>query len=218
MLDRLFLSSGGGIEYIGSVTARYDSAGDWGNASPLDVLSIAQTGDLVVIAFSFDNDADDTWSWVGMSFAQILNATDSVGPGAYAGYRFVQAGDSNPYVSGASGSWEPLSVVASVFRYVNFFVNGSASSGSIGMPNPPSLTASGRIYVITGHIDDDLVTDWTAPANYTLAAYETSDPVLAPQISSTAIAYRIADLTTDNPAAFGGSGDDSWRASTSAYF
>jgi hypothetical protein len=126
----------------------------------------------------------------------------------------VQSGDTNPYVSGTGENWEELSVVASVFRNASSFSGGATAAGFSGMPNPPSLTATGNLYVATGHLDDDLVTNWTAPANYTLAAFETSGTISG---SSTAIAYRIASLTTDNPAAFGGSGSDEWRATTSAY-
>jgi hypothetical protein len=151
-----------------------------------------------------------------MNFTQILNATNNENPGAYVGYRFVQSGDANPYVSGVGENWEELSVVASVFRNASSFSGGATAAGSSGMPDPPSLTTTGALWVITGHLDDDddIVTDWAAPANYTLAAFETSGTTSG---SSTAIAYRIETLSSDNPGAFTGSGNDQWRATTSAY-
>jgi hypothetical protein len=216
MLDRLFLSSGGAPEYIGSVTAEYGRGDKWDADEPLDVLSIAQTGDLVVIAFSFEDSAESIWSWVGMNFTQILNATNNENPGAYVGYRFVQSGDANPYVSGVGENWDELSVVASVFRGVSSFSSGSSSNDSSGMPDPPSLTTTGALWVITGHVIGSLITNWGAPANYTLADFQNSG-VGAEDYSSTAIAYRIETLSSDNPGAFTGSGNGQWRATTSAY-
>jgi hypothetical protein len=205
------------IQYIGSVTKSAVNSGQWDTAGEaLNVLNVAQPGDLVVIAFTFDSNFTLSWSWSGMSFTAIYNQTGTGSPGSYTGYRFIQSGDANPYISGTeAGDWENLSIVASVFRNVSSFVNSSSASGSTGMPNPPSLTAAGNLWVATGHIDDDVVTNWTAPSSYTLAASATNGT--AEVASSTAIAYRIATLSTNDPAAFGGSGSDSWRAATIAF-
>jgi hypothetical protein len=206
------------IEYIGAVKKEAAQESSWDSSGEaLNVLSVATTGDLVVIAFSFDAAGDSAWSWAGMPFTAVYNNTSGASPGAYVGYRFVQAGDSNPYISGiaAPSTWEGLTVVASVFRNVRSFVNSGLASGTTGMPNPPALTASGKLWVATGHLDDDVVTNWGAPANYTLslsAAY--TDGTNA---SSTAIAYRIATLSSDDPGAFTGSGSDDWRATTLAF-
>ena len=211
---------GGSIEYIGSVTASIPR-GDTGWNTPgegPDILSIAETGDLVVIAFSFDSGRDGSWNWEGMPFSAVNNATAALTAiGAYVGYRFVEAGDTNPYVSGLSGfgAWTDLSIVASVFRNASSFVASANDSSTSGMPNPPSLTASGGLWIATGHIDDDVVTNWVAPANYTLAASETNGS--SETASSTAVAYRIESLASDDPAAFSGSGDDAWWATTVAF-
>lgn len=203
--------------YIGSVTKSGDpqTVGDWDSAGEaLDVLSVAQTGDLVVIAFTFRSNGDPGFTWAGMSFTAVLDATDAVNPGAYVGYRFVEAGDANPYVTGLSTTrWDDLSVVASVFRGITTYRNGSSSSGVSGLPNPPSVTnfdPPRALRVITGHVDDDLVTDFGAPANYTLADSAASG--IAGSASSTVVAYRFVDTTNDNPDAFTGTGSDEWRA------
>jgi hypothetical protein len=204
------------IQYVGSVTKTGFSSTSWDTSGEaLDVLSVATTGDLVVIAFSFSNSSDNSWSWAGMSFTAALNQTGSEGPGAYVGYRFIQAGDANPYVTGVSG-WEGLSVVASVFRNVNSFVSTSATASSSGLPNPPSLTASGKLWVITGHLKDVDITNWAAPSDYILTTYATRGGSSSEK-SSTVIAYRIENLSSDDPAAFTGSGSDNWRATTSAF-
>jgi hypothetical protein len=208
------------VQYIGSVTKAVNDANGWDTAGEaLDVLSIAQTGDLVVIAFSFDEAADNTWSWNGMVFNAVRNATGATFPGSYIGYAFVQPGDANPYVTGVtSGSWDGLSIVASVFRNVSSLVGARGSGGAPGMPDPLPLNISptvGRLWVIAASLDDDPITDWGAPTNYTLAAYkEINTGTFA---TSTAIAYRIANLTNDDPGAFSGSGNDDWAVALMAY-
>jgi len=207
----------GPVEYIGSVTKSADDAQNWDAAEEsLDILSIAETGDLVVIAFSFDGPADGTFSWNGMPFTPIYSQTSATTPGRYVGFRRVQADDENPFVSDVTaGTWADLSIVASVFRNAFSLSGNEIATSTTGMPNPPALTANGRLWVITGHLDDDVVTDWVAPANYTLADYEVNGSSNA--ASSTAIAYRIEDLTSDDPEAFTGSGDDTWAATTLAF-
>jgi len=203
------------IQYIGSVKKAAASEVDLDTSGEaLNVLSIAQTGDLVVIAFTFESNQDSTWSWAGMSFTAINNQTGQSNPGAYVGYRFVQSGDSNPYVINTNNeAWKPLPIVASVFRNVNSYVSGNSAVSVGTMPNPPSLTANGNLWIATGHMVKEAFSTWTAPTNYTLADYET----YTPPDTRTAIAYRIASLTSDDPGVFGGSDDKEWRATTAAF-
>jgi hypothetical protein len=215
MLDRLFVSNVAPIEYIGSVTKTASNAQGWDTSGEsLDVISVAQTGDLVVIAFTFNGSGDFTWSWNGMTFSAIDDDTGRNICGSYVGYRFVQSGDSNPYVTGVSiGGWPNLSIVASVFRGAGSFVSSSSDRGSSGMPNAPLLTSNGALWVATGHIEDS-VTDWSAPSGYELASFSN---LASLNPSSTAIAYKVANLSSDNPNVFGGSGSADWAANTSAY-
>jgi len=212
-------NAGNTVQYIGSVTKTASDERGWDSSEEaLNVLSIAQTGDLVVIAFSFASDADSSWSWQGMSFTAISNQTGSENPGAYVGYRFIQSGDANPYVINVSGdAWRALSIVASVFRNVSGYVAAASDSLDTGSgdPNPPSLTATGILGVITGHIEDEFVDDWGAPSGYTLASYAAVSPVFS--ASSTVVAYKTGSFTSQDPAAFTGSGSDSWRATTIAF-
>jgi hypothetical protein len=208
------------VQYIGSVTKAVNDANGWDTAGEaLDVLSIAQTGDLVVIAFSFDAAADNTWSWNGMVFNDVRNATGITNPGSYIGYAFVQSGDANPYVTGVtSGSWDGLSIVASVFRNVSTFIDSRGSAGGPGMPDALTLNVSpaiGRLWIVAASLDNDPITDWGAPTNYTLAAYQEIDTGTFK--TSTAIAYRIANLTSDDPSAFTGSGNNLFGVALMAY-
>ena len=217
--SRLMSSTSPYVEYKGSVTKEVDSASDWDSSGEaLDVLSVASVGDLVVIAFSFDFNTS-SFTWNGMSFTDIRDGTAQISPGYYIGYRFVQSGDTNPYISVATDRFAGLSVVASVFRGVSTYESANDNNGSTGMPDPPALNPDdAELFVVTGHIDDDEVTDWVAPTNYELAAYAASTASGSSGVSSTAIAYRIESLSSDNPSAFGGSGNDNWHAETIAFF
>jgi len=187
------------IAYVGSVTMTRSNASTWS----LNVLSVASPGDLVVIAFTFMDKADSTWSWTGMPFTAIYNETDETLVGTYVGYRFVGAGDTNPSPSGVgSGNWESLSVVASVFEGVTGYVNRAFTFASTpGAADPPNLTANGDLWITTAHFEDTLRRLDIAPSGYTLAdeAYKTSPP----GYSSTGIAYKIDTLSSDNPGVWG---------------
>lgn len=208
---------GGPVEYIGSVTKEANSESNWDESEEaLDVLSIAQPGDLMVIAFSFARIADATWDWQGMPL--ITAAEDGTGgssPGYFVGYHVIQSGETNPYVVNVlSGAWDALSIVASVFRNVSGTLEQSnILTNNTGLPDPPPANAAGVLRVITGHIRGALVTDWGAPADYTLAA--SAAVQVGSDISSTVIAYRIdPPAGFENPGAFTGSGSDDNAAST----
>lgn len=212
---KLLLGASSSIRYVGSVTAGKDrGVDDWvTSGDALDVLSVASAGDLVVIAFTFEGGADSSWSWVGMPFTTIYDLT---GNSTYVGYRVVESGDTNPYVSGiTTGGWRGLSIVAAVFRaasYVSFINNND----NTGMPNPPSLTATGSMCVATGHLKGSEGGTWTAPSGYSLAGYQNHTYVAGAESSGTGIAYKKGRFTSIDPGAFGGSGDDTWFATTIA--
>lgn len=201
--------------YVGSVDAAHSSAGGWS----LDVMSIASTGDLVVIAFTFDGKADSVWSWSGMNITAMDDQTASTSPGAYVGYGFVQAGDSNPVPVGVSSTnWAGLSVVAAVFEGVTGYV-ADLSTGNrwSGTPNPPALTADGNLWICSGHFEDDPRELNVPPSGYTLAG---SSYYSSSQISTTALAYKISTLSADDPGLWGstdGGFYDAWRATTAAF-
>jgi len=212
------------VEYVGSVTKTANSSSGWDTpAEALDVLGVASEGDLVVIAFSFEDGDDSSWSWVGMSFTPIFDGTGVKDPGYYVGYKVVESGDSNPYVSGVGvGRWELLSVVASVFSNATTLGGSSQKTATSGgnLPYPPSLTASGRLWIVTGHIDVAGTADGqisTSPASYTLAGKATKSQ--SSSKSTTGIFYKIEDLDSDNPGAFNvnASSSDDYFVSTLAF-
>lgn len=207
---------GGPITYRGAVTASLPNVdlGGWSSgANTIDVLSLAAVGDLVVIALTFDEYPDAAWSWGGMAFTSLSDATSAVSPGSYCGYAFVQAGDSNPYPTDVI-EWRGLSVVAAVFSNVTQELGHAVATGLSGNPNPPSVTAAGDLWIATGHLDDDGITVCTAPGGYTIAAFAQRT---ASYTSSTMLAYNIASASAENPSTFVTDGDDAWAATTIAF-
>jgi hypothetical protein len=114
--------------------------------------------------------------------------------------------------------------IAIVFRNVNTstildVASPSAATATSGMPNSLSITTvtDGAMVVSIGFLDDDVVaSSVTAPSGFTLAR--------AAQYGSSGsggtvmAAYRLkSPAGAEDPGAFGGSGTDSWVASTLAF-
>jgi hypothetical protein len=208
-------------EYIGSVTK---DAGKWtgfdSSAEALDVLGITgvTVGDLVIMAFSFDNNPTDiTSSYIswqgGMDFNAniVYNGTGGTSPGYFVGYHIIQSGDTNPWlnVGGFTAGYQGWSMVASVFRGVTT-LDQKAQNGTIsGMPTGSTLSSGSVLYVVTGHLDDDLVTNTGAPSGMTLAANQTSEFIGSTTSRSTTMLAYSFDETTTTIGAFTGSGSDS---------
>jgi hypothetical protein len=207
-----------GPRLIGAVTASYLNIQAFDSpAEALDVLSIAEVGDLVVFACTADSGAYmGNISVVGMPMTVIFDDSPSSAPSSFSGFRVVEAGDTNPYLSGVAQYMNATSVVAAVFREVVGTIGASSSqSSTAGMPAPPSLTSTDLLRVIIGHLDDDPIA-MTAPAGWTLAGTASSDPGTS-NYSATAIAYLFDGTGTLSPSSFGGPGNDAWRASHTAF-
>ena len=198
----------------GFVTKAVVNGSSWNSGNVLDVLSRANEGDLVVIAFSADG-STTSWSWQGMSFTAIENLTNQAAPGTYVGYRIVQAGDSNPYLGGsAPDDLKNLTAIAAVFQPTyTTFENSGYSNGSGASLDPPSVTATADLWIITGHLDDDPNATFTMPSGYTLIG-AAGDPSVT---SSTCIGYKKESLTSENPGAITASASDAWYAVTAAF-
>ncbi|MDX1400158.1 MAG: hypothetical protein R3204_16635, partial [Oceanospirillum sp.] len=158
------------------------------NSSPPDVMSVASPGDLVVVQTA----CDDGIAVLSAPYTQ-LDADQDSNLGVYLGYRFIQAGDSNPTLA-TVGFQTNIAAVFAVFR------NAISFSGTNGTPieskslDPPSLTAYGRLWLANagwrfGDLD-------SIPAGYTIADSANSSGFWA------VVAYRIAEITSDNPGSF----------------
>ena len=180
------------------------------SSTPIDVTTAGvQVGDLVVIAISSDFALSADATFTGMTLTNLAGTTQTDAPGRILQYGFWQSGDSNPYVSSYTNGGRPAAVVAAVFRNTNTSIlNSGVSSGSFGMPDPPSLAsvAGTKIIIASGHLDDDDVT-MTAGSGYTLAG--SNFAISGANACSTGIQYKITSTsTTENPPVFGGGGND----------
>lgn len=195
-------------EYIGSRVYGVSNVNDY----PLTFsVAGAQAGDLIIFAMTFEVDGDSTWTWTGIPFTDIYDATGNDNPGAYVGYAFWDGVTTNISVSGVgSGDWNRQATIVSVFRNVSTLVNSAVDTGFLGSPNPPAVSGAGRLHIATGHLDDDNV-NMTAPSGWTRAAAIAEGGANS---ASTVIAYNFSGL--NDPAAFGGSSDE-WRATTSVW-
>lgn len=223
------VGGGAGITFVGAVTFDDGGAGQryfgitsgqgWAhNADWVDIESIAQDGDLVVLAVSSDDGGSvgsgSDWTWsTGATFTNICSNSSAVRNQTL--YRFWQSGDANPAPTPVSG-YTGISVVAAVFRGVNSYLSCDSASTSTGMPDPPSLTQSGtKLWVAVGHMDDDEVT-MTAQTNFTMAGADSGS--FSTSASSTGISYWITDAqTTVDPDTFGGGFSDNTMARTIAF-
>ena len=219
----MMAAAGGGgpsIEYIGSVTkgARYDFY--WDQYEPANVLSVAQAGDLVVMAVTATrNTSFEPFIFGGMSFQtsnQWFNVNDNMH--GQVGFRIVQSGDSNPYLTAPSDRSQAITAVFSVFRGLTAFSTPTKIYANQGNVDPPSLTAAGDLWIATAHLDDRNQSTWTAPSGYTLAAFKAEQwgSTYINDKSSTALAYKIETLTSDNPSAFSAGNNGAYVAFTLA--
>lgn len=196
ILHPLIASVPQGIKHMGSVTDSHDFGNQWNAANRLDVLSVASLRDLVVISFTFDSSPDSTWDFEDMGFTTLLDTTGTESPGHFTGYRFIDGTESNPYISGlAANSWAELSVVASVFRRASAFEDSDANyQFSTSLPNPPLVVASGKLWITSVNFEDN--SSALRPSGYTLSGSSTAAS------TTTAIAYKIEDLSFDNPSSW----------------
>lgn len=171
--------------------------------------------DIVVVALSSDFriDASDEGLIGGQGYTSLAdNATNS--PGFDVGYKVMgSTPDTTVDLAGDGGTGESCAVIQ-VWRGVDTSnpIDNSVdqSSGISGMPDPPSHTTvtAGCLRIITGHVDDDQVAaSVTAPSGYS--------NVLAAEggVSTVMIASKEdSSAGAEDPDAFGGTGDDSIKA------
>ena len=101
--------------------------------------------------------------------------------------------------------------IAYALRGCGGYARIATSTGTVGMPDPPSLTAEflNTVILAIGFLDDDAVLP-TAPAGYVNLASVTSSAGFTTMIAMNTITAGGAQ----NPAAFGGAGTDDWAAAT----
>lgn len=194
-------AGGAPIEYIGSVTKDIQFFNGWDSSGEApDILALAETGDLVVVSLFIGSSSNDTMTWNGMPFTDVYRDT-TASPAHYIGYRFVEAGDSNPWMSGVTGfGWSNTTAVFSIFRNVVSFVDSARTETTFNAAtiNVPSVTAAGQLWLAVGSGASSNDEIEAAPPNYTL-----SGASFRPSGTSTiAQAYRLIDASSQNPGSF----------------
>ena len=214
---------------IGAVPVTGDDPGAIGTLSISSLIPGVQNGDLVVIAASSDNWDIDGGSNPRTQPDGLVPALRETEPGNAPGngiwafdYDSVNKSGIDFQASGASAT-SGYAISISVFR--GFTSSGSQEargSGTGSMPDPPSRAGvlATDLVIAAGMLDDDLVTDATAPSGYVLinsVAYEES--TVGAARSTTMVAYKLPPQTpgSENPAIFGGTGSDDWVAYTARF-
>lgn len=195
--NKMMMGAGGStaapIEYIGGVGFDADRSSSFSSTSNLNILGTAGVGDLVIISISGRANGNDTWSWVGMDFTDIVRGAGS-DPFYYVGYKIVESGDTNPYVTGAD--WVAFTVTATVFRQASVFDAGTSVDTTYPI-NPPSLTSSSRLWMVIGgkYATTSLL---STPPSYTLGVSQVRSGQYASDATSSQF-YKIEDLDSDSP-------------------
>jgi hypothetical protein len=183
------------------------------NTSSISIPTGTQPGDLVIVA-TFSDAAVTPSRPTGYTPGQS-GAPESVG------YMWAYKIMPSPVDTTASGLNQANGTghIALTFRNVSTttpldVTPPTSAAGTSGMPNPPSVTTTNPgAVVIIGYLDDDIVTNTTAPSNWTLAVNATIGS--SGNGGTLMAAYRITTTGgTYDAAAFGGNGTDDWIAST----
>jgi len=169
-----------------------------------------QSGDLVLFFSAADIDSQNTPSsgWTAIPGTGTQPDNDGF-PDCAAFYKFSTG------TSVTASNLPSSSVhVMIAFRGVDSsdpFGSTATRESSSGMPDPASVTINNTdsMVLIVGFLDDDAVaSSVTAPAGYTLAEVEDTDCTVMTAYKS------ITSTGTEDPGAFGGLGDDSYKAYT----
>jgi len=193
------------ISYVGGTSTRT------GNSLTLTGIEI---GDLVLFFSASDSDNQNTpssdWNAIPGLGTQPDNDNN---PDSAAFYKFSTG--TSVTASGLNDNDTTAMLIA--FRGVNpdqpFSVDSVESTGTTGMPNPPSITTIDDecMIVAVGLLDDDQFTGVTGPSGYFLAIseYGNSCTIMS--------AYKAqTSAGSENPGAFSGAGSDDYKAQTIA--
>lgn len=161
-----------------------------------------QTGDLLFLFSAHDNSPYGQGTPTG--WTEYINYNYGVSHSA--NYVFYSGSVSNPVVADYGGNAASHMLVAirgvdTITTYPTY----SYSFATAGMPNAAAFSATaGRYLICIGYLDDDAVTNVTAPTGYTLIGSNASG-----QAATVMAAYKEVTATgSDDPGAFGGSGTD----------
>lgn len=170
-----------------------------------------ENGDLAIIAFT-SADGDGSWSFDGdVTFTPLFDDSNESSAASYVGYAVLDGTEATISTTGAGG-FEAVTVVVAVFRGAGtpVFKASANGTGDIDPPSGSGFTPDTSLVLCTGH--QESANAFSAPSGYTLADEETQIDV--PYSSGTAIAYKTAASSTENPGAFTSGASPPFRATT----
>ena len=176
-------------------------------------------GDLALVLLCADNAINET---AVMTTGYTVDDS-AVGdtPGRYTAYKVMGATPDTDVEIDQSSS-QVIAGLLRVYRGVDpttpLDASSTITSGSTGMPDPPNSstpTVANCLALACGFLDDDdIESSVTAPTGY--ADVLAKDTEVAGGSGATVMiaSKLLPTAAADNPAAFGGTGDDQWRART----
>jgi hypothetical protein len=182
-----------------------------GTSGSIAYPSGVQDGDIIVLIIGSDGAAPSLPS----GFTNIANLTSGTEYTRVCYRRRVTGdGPSQSALSIATASC----ALAIAFRNVHtdvFDATATTATGATGLPNAPAITTAtaNALVVAIGLLDDDNVTP-TVPAGYSNFASQLSSTVGQTVMVATKL---IATPAAEDPAAFGGTGNDEWVGVTLAF-
>lgn len=207
---------GGGaspMEYIGAIEiggliADYDSS-----STRLDVLSVAEPGDLIVFILSLQT-GDSNWTFRGMPGLRTDpiydESTSSSGADYLVGFHTVLAEDTNPYFYSFSTAGSPyFAFCAGVFRNISEedYLNASrdGDTDAFARPDPPFLSGGGKLWLAGGHQkgQDQNMYSSVFPSGFTEIGEARGNPGASFNSLAASLSYKFEDTGSQSPSAIG---------------
>lgn len=211
---RATAGGGGGITFIGATGTDMVTGG----TETISLPGSFASGDFVIVVAG--NDSDDH-SVNTSGYTDILTSgSPDVDHHILISYKIIST-DTDVVIN--RGSTKKGAVLVQVWRGVNsstpIDVTTTTDLAETGMPNSPSITptTSGAYVLSAGWIDDDDVASGvSAPSGYSnLTAQDTAQSSTVDG-STVMLASKAWTSGAEDPAAFGGSGNDRWKAASIA--
>ena len=205
----------------------YPTVNDWtssfegGNTQShtVDLPTIVNTGEVIVIFFATDGDNTVTFPNEGVDWFQIFEVSDTRDIHVSIAWRIAGSGEGGTTITVTTAQNETSAHLAYAITGHNASTNApEASSGNTGAnanPNPDSLTATwgaddNTWFAFEGNDDDDSITGW--PTNYGDNQHQIEAGGGGPTLGACSYEYNSTD--TQDPGTFTIQNSEQWVAGT----
>jgi hypothetical protein len=195
--------------FVNSSSAGFTSS----TTGTLTLPSSMQQGDLCIVAIASDGSLGSTSS----SGWSTLYSDSSESGGVFGTILYKVMGSTPDTSIAITGISTASAAVAHAWRNVGIYTqNVGYAKDTTGNPDGPSTVTLGtnETVLVFGFLDDDAVT-MTAPSGYTNSVFTSSGSGVSIGLVSKTISTAG---TSEDPAAFGGTGTDSWLAVTALLY